>query len=108
MDKRRILLGAAVAALLTLGAGTAVVAQQDGVPGEENEAGGEGETSLTGLPAERASDAALRATGGGEVLEVERGDDPGAAYEVEIREDDGVTEILLDRGFNVVGREVGE
>ena len=58
---------------------------------------------------ERAVDAALRATGGGTVLEVERGDDPGAAYEVEVRRaGGGVAEVLLDGAFDVVGRETGD
>ena len=107
MDRERLLAGAAIAALLTLGAGTAVVAQGGETEAEE---GGEPAESSIGSSARReAADAALRATGGGRVLEVERGDDPGAAYEVEVRNTDGgVAEVLLDRDLDVVGRESGD
>lgn len=124
VDKKKLLAGAAIAAVLTLGAGTAVIAQggalQNGedelaITGavsvsEENEAaeGKDSDESLTGSPARQAADAALRATGGGTVLEVEQGDDPGAAYEVEVRKaDSSVAEVLLDGDFNVIGQETG-
>ena len=86
--KRRtaVLLAALALVLVAITAGFAVAGEDDDT-----------DESLTGQVAERASAAALRATGGGTVLEVERGDDPGAAYEVEIRGADGkVSEVLLD------------
>jgi uncharacterized membrane protein YkoI len=60
---------------------------------------------LTGSALEKATASALQHTGGGTVIETEAGDD-GAAYEVEIRLDDGrVVEIGLDANFHVIGQE---
>jgi len=60
---------------------------------------------VTGSSAREAADAALRATGGGTVLEVERGDDPGVAYEVEVRKTyGGIAEVMLDGDFKVIGQ----
>lgn len=111
VDKKKLVASAAIAAVLTLGAGTAVVAQGGALSGQENEAGEgkDSDQSLTGSPARRAADTALRATGGGTVLEVEQGDDPGAAYEVEIRKTDGgIAEVMLDGDFDVIGQETGD
>ncbi|MGH3145488.1 MAG: hypothetical protein ACRDTR_06760, partial [Rubrobacter sp.] len=93
------------------GAGTAVIAQQGTLPGQDDEAGEgrDSDRSLTGPSARQTADAALRSTGDGTVLEVEQGDDPGAAYEVEVRRDDGgVTEVLLDGDAKVIGQEAGD
>jgi uncharacterized membrane protein YkoI len=82
--------------------------------GEDADASDDGEAqdsdeNLTGAPAERAVQAALAATGGGTMLEVEAGDDPNASYEVEIRTaDGGVAEVLLDADFNVIGTVAGD
>ena len=131
VDRKKLVAGATAAAVLILGVGTAVAAQQGSLPGQdepattgtvtapqeneaddsESEAGEEkdSEGSLTGLSARRAGDAALRATGGGTVLEVERGDDPGAAYEVEVRKTDGgIAEVMLDGDFKVIGQATGD
>jgi hypothetical protein len=125
VDRKKLVAGATAAAVLILGVGTAVAAQQGSLPGQnepvttgtvmapqeneaddsESEAGEEkdSEGSLTGSSARRAGDAALRATGGGTVLEVEQGDDPNAAYEAEVRKtDDSIVEVMLDGKFNVI------
>jgi uncharacterized membrane protein YkoI len=87
MKRRTVALLVALALVLVAITGGFVMAAE----------GDDTDESLSGPAAERASAAALRATGGGRVLEVERGDDPGAAYEVEIRGADGkVSEVLLD------------
>lgn len=93
MNRRTAALLAALAvALVAITGGFAVAGEDD-----------DSDESLTGAVAERASAAALRETGGGRVLEVEAGDDPGAAYEVEIRGKDGkVSEVLLDSDFALV------
>jgi hypothetical protein len=125
VDRNKLVAGAVAAAVLILGVGTAVAAQQGTLPGQgdepavtgtvsapqENEAGEgkDSDESLTGSPARQAADAALRATGGGTALEVEQGDDPGAAYEVEIRKTDGsIVEVMLDGNFNVIGQATGD
>jgi hypothetical protein len=66
-------------------------------------AGGD-DRPLTGSALERASVAALEATGGGVVIETEVGDD-GAVYGVEIRLADGrEVEVNLDEDFKVIGQ----
>jgi uncharacterized membrane protein YkoI len=98
--KKAALLAATVLAGAAVGTGFAIAGGED-----EN---GDSDEALTGAVARRASAAALGATGGGTVLEVERGDD-GAAYEVEIRKSDGtVAEVQLDRGFDVTGVAAGD
>jgi len=67
--------------------------------------GGGDDEPLTGTDLEKASQAALKHTGGGTVVETEVGDD-GAAYGVEVRLDDGqVVEVNLDENFKVTGQE---
>ena len=66
--------------------------------------GGDDE-QLTGEAHDRAVAAALAFTGGGTVTETEIGDD-GAAYEVEVRLDDGSqVEVQLDESFAVITSE---
>jgi hypothetical protein len=63
---------------------------------------------LTGSAFEKATEAALRYTGGGVVTDTEIGDD-GAAYGVEVRLPDGrQVEINLDANFNVIGQEIDD
>ena len=118
MDGKTLIAGAA-ATILALGVGGAALASAQSpnetpktdaitapAESEANEAR-DSDESLTGSAARKAADAAIRETDS-EVLEVERGDDTGAAYEVEVRGSGGVTEVLLDGGFEVVGQESGE
>jgi hypothetical protein len=51
---------------------------------------------------QRARDAALQVTGGGEVVEFDRSDDPGEAYEVEVFKDGREYDVALDRDFEPV------
>lgn len=83
----------AIAVLTAAGAG---IARATGV--------GDGE-QLTGPSAEQAKAAALKAAGGGTVLEVESQDGDGAGvYEVEVRRADGSqVEIHLNAAFEPVG-----
>ena len=98
--RKTALLAATVLAAAAVGTGFAIA-------GGEDEAG-DSDEALTGVIAERAGAAALDATGGGTVLEVERGDD-GAAYEVEIRKSDGsVAEVQLDAGLEVTDVAAGD
>lgn len=64
---------------------------------------------LTGAQLERATAAALAATGGGEVVGSEVGDDEGAAFEVEIRLPDGSqVEVQLDADFVVIATDADD
>jgi uncharacterized membrane protein YkoI len=98
MTKKKLVASAA-AVILALGAGGAGIAYATG---------GDSEEQVTGPDAEKAKSAALAAVGGGAVTEVER-DDGTAAFEVEVRRDDGSqVEVHLDRDLNVVGQEADE
>jgi hypothetical protein len=50
----------------------------------------------------RAREAALEVTGGGEVVEFDRSDDPGEAYEVEVFKDGREHDVALDLDFEPV------
>ena len=67
--------------------------------------GDDDDTPLTGATLQRATDAALGHTGGGAVTETEIGDD-GAAYDVEVKLNDGSkVEVQLDADFRVMATE---
>lgn len=138
MTNKKLIVVAAVVAVLALGVGTAFAAQQSALAGQkdvtattstvsatqenenaqglesegsENEAGEnkDSEESLSGSPAQQAADAALKAIGGGKVLEVEKADNFNAAYEVEVRKTDGnIAEVLLDGNFKVIDQTAGD
>ena len=96
MDRRTRWIAAGSLTLAVVGGGAGIAI-----------ANGEGDTDepLTGSALERASAAALAATGGGTVIETEAGDD-GAAYGVEVRLSDGrAVEVSLDERFRVIGRQ---
>jgi uncharacterized membrane protein YkoI len=105
VDRKKLVAAAAAAVILTLGVGTAVVAQQgqeDEAPGRDEDAA---EQQITGASLEKASEAALDHVGGGEVTGTEVGDEEGY-YEVEITRADGSqVDVHLDRGFDVLGTE---
>lgn len=108
VDSKKLLASAAAVAVLTLGAGTAVIAQQGALTGEDEAPGRDDDATeqpITGSPLERASKAALAHIGGGEVTDTEVGDEEGY-YEVEItRKDGSQVDVHLDRGFDVLGAE---
>ena len=63
------------------------------------------DTPITGDALQKASDAALERTGGGEVTETEVGDEEGY-YEVEVTMDAGSqVDVHLDKDFTVLGTE---
>ena len=89
--------GGAVVAAVALG-GAAVAASGAG--------GGEGDENVTGVQADRAKAAALDATHGGRVDEVEREDESGAVWKVEVTTANGATvEVRLDGSYHVVATE---
>ena len=58
---------------------------------------------LQGSERDRVGTAATEAVGGGKVVEAESGDDPGEAFEVEVRKSDGTeVDVTLDKDLNVV------
>ena len=100
MTKRTKLIAAGTAVALAVGGAGAAVA----VGGGEDEAEGP-DVAIEGTALDRASEAALEATGGGTVAETETGDEE-SYYEVEVtREDGSSVDVQLDRQFNVVGEE---
>jgi hypothetical protein len=87
------------AAVLALGAGGVAVAAGGGDDAAEGP-----DVPISGSDLDRASAAALEATGGGTVTETEQGDEE-SYYQVEVTMDDGrQVDVQLDRGFNLVGQ----
>jgi hypothetical protein len=92
-----MIVGASALALAVGGAGVAVAT-----------GGGDSEQPISGTELERASEAALEATGGGSVTDTEVGDEE-SFYEVEVTRAGGSqTDVQLDRQFNVVGESADE
>ena len=91
----------AVAEIAALAVGGAAIA---GAAGGDDD-GNEHDKAISGQALDRASAAALQATGGGKVTETEVGDEE-SYYEVEVTRDDGSqVDVQLDRGFEVVGSD---
>lgn len=91
-----------------IASGALAMAVIGGTTGATVAAVGGDDQPLTGSTLERATAAALEATGGGTVVETEVGDD-GAAYGVEVRLEDGtVVEVNLDKDFKVIGQAADE
>jgi uncharacterized membrane protein YkoI len=85
-----------IAAVAVLGAGGVVWSSASGA-------------DLEGGDRERVGTAAVEAVGGGEAVDVENSDDPGEAYEVEVRQEDGTeVDVALDEDLNVVHQETDD
>jgi uncharacterized membrane protein YkoI len=94
----------AAGVVAVLGVGGAAVAVGTDEFGDDDAT----QKSITGNALQKASDAALEYTGGGEVTETEVGDEE-SYYEVEVTLDDGSqVDVQLDKGFNVVGDEADD
>lgn len=94
---KKVLTGAATAALVLGGVGVAAASAS----GDDDTT----EKSITGDALQKASEAALAHTGGGEVSDTEVGDEEGY-YEVEVTLDGGTsTDVHLDKSFNVISTE---
>ena len=64
---------------------------------------------VQGSERDRVGAAAVKAAGGGTAVDVETSDDPGEAYEVEVRLDDGTeVDISLDEDLNVTSRDADD
>ena len=93
--KRKLWIAAGVLALALVAGGAAAVAGGDG--GDSR--------PITGDSLEKASAAALEATGGGRVTGTETGDEDGA-YEVEVTMSSGEQiDVHLDSDFKVIGQK---
>lgn len=103
MKKRTIVIGSAAAAGVLLIGGVAAV----NATGQPGFLAGEDDEALSGSTLDRASEAALAETGGGEVTDSERSDDRGdATYEIEVTRDNGEQlDVYLDSHYNVVNVE---
>lgn len=94
MNAKKLIVGAAVALMLLVGAGVAYA----GGPGDDDSS----EQQATGPGIEKATSVALDHANGGQVSGTEVGDEEGY-YEVEIIRDDGSqVDVHLDRDFNVL------
>ncbi len=94
MERRTKWAAGAAIAIAVIGGGTGVGIAA-GVDDDE--------APISGSALDRASEAALDFTGGGEVTETETGDEE-SYYEVEVTRDDGSqVDVQLDRDFDVVG-----
>lgn len=94
MRKRMTMIVVGVVAVTGLALGGAAIA---------NATQGDDGAKLSGSTLERASAAALKATGGGKVNETEHDSENGATYEVEVTKPDGSTvEVRLGKAFNVI------
>jgi hypothetical protein len=92
--KTKWIIGASAVAVVAIGGGAGIAAATGG---DDHEA------PITGDALDRASAAALEATGEGRVTETEVGDEE-SYYEVEVTLDDGSqVDVQLDRDFTVVG-----
>jgi len=85
-------------------AGVVIVVLAAGGVGIAQAVSGDSEEQVTGPRADRAGQAAVRAVGGGRAVGVERGDDGGAAWEVEVvRPDGSEIEVNLTGDLEQVG-----
>jgi uncharacterized membrane protein YkoI len=104
MNRRvKIVIGTAAAAVITgvAAAGVAGAADSGG-----DDVADVADVSISGTDLERASDAALAETGGGEVVDSEVEEN---GYEVEVNLDDGrQMEVQLDADFAVVSSDQNE
>lgn len=92
--KKKILIGAAIVGVATVGAVGGAFAVASGDDDGEN---------VTGPKADQAISAALEETGGGTANSVELDDENGAIWEVEVTKPDGATvDVRLDEAYQVV------
>ncbi|GAA2469124.1 PepSY domain-containing protein [Winogradskya humida] len=92
-SKRIIVTTTAAVAALAIGGGVWATAANADVRGDERD---------------RIGNAAVQAVPGGTVDDVDTSDEPGSAYEVEIRKQDGSeVDVLLDKDLKVIGQQAG-
>ena len=101
------IIGAAVAAAAL---GGASMAAASGAAFDDDSTGnGSTQQPLSQTDPDKAVDAAMAKVGSGQVTEVERGDDPGSSYEVEIRKSDGSeVEVNIGANFQVLNQRADD
>jgi hypothetical protein len=96
MNRRVLIILAAIGAVAALGLGGAAIAGAAGAFDDES-------SQIQGPQADRATAAALDITGGGTANSVELDSENGATYEVEVTRPDGSTvDVRLDEAFGLV------
>lgn len=93
LRRKRVIIPTVAAAVLLGGGGAfwAATAASDDVRGGDRD---------------RVADAAVEHVGGGTAVDVETSDDPGEAFEVEVRKDDGTeVDVTLDQDLTVLASE---
>lgn len=91
MSRRLIVILVALLAVGAIAAGAVALAS------------GDSDQNVTGVQADRAVKAALKATGGGTANSVELDSEDGAKWEVEVTKPDGSTvDVRLDGGYSVI------
>ena len=94
---KKIVAVVGTAAVLAAAGGVSAVA----VAGGDN--GDDGDVTVTGAQADKATEAALRLTHGGTANSVERDSENGATWEVEVTKKDGDTvDVRLDESYGLV------
>jgi uncharacterized membrane protein YkoI len=101
------IIGAAVAAAALGGASVAAASVN---PFDDDTTGNGGtQQPLNQTDRDKAVDAAMAKVGPGQVTEVERGDDAGSSYEVEIRKSDGSeVEVNIGPDFQVLNQSADD
>ena len=94
---KKIVAVVGTASVLAVAGGVSAVA----VAGGDN--GDDGDVTVTGAQADKATEAALRLTHGGTANSVERDSENGATWEVEVTKKDGDTvDVRLDESYELV------
>jgi uncharacterized membrane protein YkoI len=94
---KKIVAVVGTAAVLAVAGGVSAVAVAGGDSGDD------GDVTVTGTQADRATEAALRLTHGGTANSVERDSENGATWEVEVTKKDGDTvDVRLDESYGLV------
>src|SRR5215213_10174332 len=93
---KRVMIAAAGAGVVLAGTAGGIAVATDGDDGPASH-------QYTQEQADAATEAALKATGGGTANSVETDSENGATYEVEVTKPDGATvDVRLDENFQVV------
>lgn len=94
--RKRVMIAAAGAGVVLAGTAGGIAVATDGDDGPASH-------QYTQEQADAATEAALKATGGGTANSVETDSENGATYEVEVTKPDGTTvDVRLDENYNVV------